>query len=128
MDEFGFTAQVFEYFKRFEVPYKLALNEDDLRTQLPRDGMLLIHASWSSYSLQNMFKILKSIRERGQQYPEIVIADIDGLSSESMVTLIGRSAQGYAEGALLIQGTVAAVHTCAAELESFLEVLRGSSK
>jgi len=128
MDEFGFTSQVVEYFNRFEVAYKLALNEDDLRTQLPRDGVLLIHASWSSYSLQNMFRIFMSIQERGQPYPEIVIADIDGLSSETMVTLIGRSAQGYAEGAILLHGNVVAVHTCAAELDSFIEVLRGSSK
>jgi hypothetical protein len=124
MDEFGFKAQADEYFKRFHVPYKLAFNEDDLRALFPRDGVFLIHASWSSYSIQNMFRIMKTIQERGQPYPEIVIADIDGLLPETIVSLIGKSAHGYAEGVILVNGKVKAVHTSTAELESFIEALR----
>lgn len=124
-DSFGFVEHVHRYFDQFEVPFKLAFNEDELRVLMPRDGIVLIHASWSGYSIRNMFRILKTIKDRGERYSEVVIVDIDGLTPETSLSLIGRPAQGYAEGALTRDGQVVSVHAFSHQFEGFLAALKG---
>ena len=122
-DFYGFKAQVAKYFDQFCIPYSLVRTEHDLQEALPQNGIVLIHAAWSGYSIGNMFRILKAIQERGSPFPELVLADIDGLPPETMIRLLGRPAQGYAEGVVLLDGAVVAVHSRSAELEPFLAAI-----
>lgn len=123
MDTAGFEAQVAKYFKQFDVPFTLVFNETELSSLMPRDGLVLIHAYWSGYSIQNMFRILKAIQNRGAPFPAVVIADIDGLKPEEVISLMGRPAQGYAEGVILRNGLKITAHTRSHEFEPFLATI-----
>lgn len=119
-DSYGLKAHAEEYFARFNVPFKLALNDIELRAFMPTNGVVLIHAPWSGYSLQNMFRVLKLIQSLGKPYEELVIADIDGLSIETIRTLLGGPAHGFAEGILVRGGNIKAIHAKRDHFEAFM--------
>jgi hypothetical protein len=123
MDIAGFDAQVAEYFEQFAVPFTLARSGNELGSHFPRDGVVLIHACWSGYSIQNMFRILQTIQVKGAPFPTVLIADIDGLKPEEMTSLMGSPAQGHAEGVIFRNGLKVAAHTRSHELEPFLATL-----
>ena len=81
-------------------------NVEEFDISSVKKGILSIHAKWSGQSIMHGKSILNLIDDSDEKDFEINIIDIDSISSEKQLELIGAKCHGYFESVWIENGKI----------------------